>query len=486
MTIDFRTLLIVHVLVSVALALLMAVFWRGHRGTPGLAQWTLGACLIGVATIFGTLRGFIPELFTIVVANAMGVAGMAAMWIGIRLFYGRPTYWSGALWAVAGVAVFLAMRTYVVDDIQSRIVVISFAHSVICLHCAYELLRAPSRRFPSPATLTALLFALLTVTTGFRAVASIVTPPDPDVFAPNLAQSIHFLITLVCKILILLALMMMALQRLQRELESRNREMEAARARAESASRAKSDFLATMSHELRTPLNAIIGFSDVQRQELFGPLGHDRYREYAADIHASGSHLLDLITSILDISKAEAGKLRVSPVMLDPWKVLDSTLPLIRGAAEAKRIRLTAEAPETELVCHADPQALKQILLNLLSNAVKFTAEDGAVNVRLSAPAADIVEFQVCDTGIGIAPEELPRLMRPFEQGAAGYSRQNGGTGLGLPLVDALVRLHEGSLHIESALGKGTTATVRLPSRFKPAFAAAASPPLPSAASSAL
>lgn len=471
MTIDFRTLLIVHVLVSVALALLMVVFWRGHRSTPGLAQWTLGACLIGVATIVGTLRGFIPEFFTIVVANATGVAGMAAMWIGIRLFYGRTAGWGGALWVVAGIALFLALQTYVVDDIQNRIVVISLTHAVICLHCAYELLRGAPRRFPSPATLTALLFALLAVTTGFRALASIITPPDPDIFAPNLAQSIHFLITLVGKILILLALMMMALQRLQRELETRNAELEAARAHAESASRAKSDFLATMSHELRTPLNAIIGFSDVQRQELFGPLGDDRYREYAKDIHASGSHLLDLIGSILDISKAEAGKLRVAPVMLDPAAVLDSTLPLIRGTAEAKRLCLTVDVPETPLMCHADPRALKQILLNLLSNAVKFTAEEGAVTVRLRAQPEGIVEFQVYDTGIGIAQEELPRLMRPFEQATNGYS-QNGGTGLGLPLVDALVRLHEGTLHIESALGEGTKVTVQLPARFKPAFAA--------------
>lgn len=473
MNIDFRTLLIVHVLVSVALALLMVVFWRTHRGTPGLAQWTLGAALIGLATIGGTLRGFIPDLLTIVAANATGVAGMAALWIGIRLFYGRPARWRGALWAVAAIAAFLALRTYVVDDIQSRIVVISVALAGLCLLCAYELVRAPSRRFLSPATLAALLFGLVAVSTGFRAVASIITPPEPDIFAPNLAQSIHFLTTLVSKILIILALLMMALQRLQWQLESRNHELEGARARAESASRAKSDFLATMSHELRTPLNAIIGFSDVQRQELFGPLGHARYREYATDIHASGRHLLDLITSILDISKAEAGKLQVVPVMLDPGEVLDSTLPLIRGAAEAKRIRLITEVPETQLVCHADPQALKQILLNLLSNAVKFTTDEGAVTVRLQAQADDIVEFQVCDTGIGIAQSELPRLMRPFEQAATGYSQQNGGTGLGLPLVDALVRLHDGTLHVESALGKGTTVTVRLPSRFNPALAAA-------------
>ncbi len=120
-------------------------------------------------------------------------------------------------------------------------------------------------------------------------------------------------------------------------------------------------------------------------------------------------------------------------------------MPLIRGAADAKRIRLSVEVPETQPICRADPQALKQIFLNLLTNAVKFTPEGGAVAVQLRGPAKGIVEFTVRDTGVGIAPAELPRLMKPFEQAARGYSRQNGGSGLGLPLVDSLVRLHGGT-----------------------------------------
>src|SRR5262249_10239275 len=151
------------------------------------------------------------------------------------------------------------------------------------------------------------------------------------------------LVALIGKILFVVSLLMMAAQRLQSQLEVRNRELESARARAEDASRAKSEFLATMSHELRTPLNAIIGFSDLQRQEMFGPLGHERYRQYATDIHASGAHLLELITTILDISKAEAGKLEVLPVDIDPRSALDTAVTLIRGAAEAKRIRLSTE-----------------------------------------------------------------------------------------------------------------------------------------------
>jgi cell cycle sensor histidine kinase DivJ len=228
-----------------------------------------------------------------------------------------------------------------------------------------------------------------------------------------------------------------------------------------------------MSHELRTPLNAIIGFSDVQRQGMFGPLGHPRYREYAEDIHASGMHLLDLITSILDISKAEAGKLEVVPVSLDPRSVLDAAVPLIRGAAEAKQIRLSIEAPRAPFTCRADPRALKQIFLNLLSNAVKFTPEGGMVAVLLRHLVGGDVEFIVRDTGIGIASADLPRLMKPFEQASRGYSQRNGGTGLGLPLVDALVRLHKGTLHVDSALGMGTTITVRLPSPGITAIAAA-------------
>jgi two-component system cell cycle sensor histidine kinase PleC len=342
--------------------------------------------------------------------------------------------------------------------------VISAVLSAGCLLCAYELLRGPARTLRTSATLAAVLFGLVASTLAFRAVSTILWPPEPYAFAPTAAQGVHFLVSLVSKILLVVTLLMMAVQRLQRQVEARNVELEAAKSRAEEASRAKSEFLATMSHELRTPLNAIIGFSDVLRQEMFGPSGHPRYREYAADINASGAHLLDLITTILDISKAEAGKLKVEPIDLDPRAALDTAVPLVRGAAEAKRIRLSVELPDGPLRCRADPQALKQILLNLLSNAVKFTPTGGTVTARLRALAHTGVEFVVRDSGIGIAEADLPRLMKPFEQAAHGYAQKNGGTGLGLPLVDALVRLHGGTFKVESTVGVGTTVTVRLPS----------------------
>jgi signal transduction histidine kinase len=464
MSMDVRTLLVVHTVATLTLAALMAAFWRAHRSTPGLGLWALGTASIGFGVLAAALRGILPDALSIVGANAAGVAGVAALWNGIRAFDGRKVRWTAAVAAVLGVAAFLAHQTYVVDDILARTIVASAVPSLGCALCAYELWRGPARTLRGPAVLAALSLALVAATLGFRAASVVVAPPEPNLFAPYPAQSAHFVVALVSKILIVFSLLMMAAQRLQREIEARNFDLQAATDRAEDASRAKTEFLAMMSHELRTPLNAILGFSDVQRREMFGPLGHERYRQYAADIHSSGTHLLELITTILDISKAEAGKLEVAPIDLDPRAALEATIPLVTGQAEAKGIRLRVELPEAPLACRADPQALKQILLNLLSNALKFTPEGGAVTVRLRASAPSGIEFVVSDSGIGIAQADLPRLMKPFEQASRGYRERNGGTGLGLPLVDALVRLHGGTFRLESTPGAGTTATVRLPS----------------------
>jgi signal transduction histidine kinase len=462
-SIDVRTLLVVHALVSVTLAMLMAVFWQSHRSTPGLGQWTLAITLLGVGVLTGMLRGFIPDFFSIVMANMIGVLAIAAFWNGIRLFDGRPARWAGVLVVTAFYGLYLTYQTYVVDDILRRVVVNSAVMAAGCFLCVHELWRGPARTLWTPAMLAAVLFGIVGLTLVGRGIATLTMPPmAPTEFAASAAITIYFLVSLLSKILVVVALLMMAVQRLQWQLEVRAADLEIARARSEQASRAKSEFLAMMSHELRTPLNAIIGFSDVQRHEMFGPL-NPRYRDYADDIHASGSHLLDLITSILDISKAEAGKLEVVLVNLDLRSVLDGAVPLVRVAAEAKHIRLSIDSPRVSLACRADPQALKQILLNLLSNAIKFTPEGGSVTVQLRQVGRDTAEFVLRDTGIGIEAADLPRLMKPFEQASRGYANRNGGTGLGLPLVDALVRLHGGTLKIDSVAGLGTTVTVRLP-----------------------
>jgi signal transduction histidine kinase len=462
MHIDLRTLFIVHALISLALALLMLVFWRSHRKMPGLGEWTLATGLVGVSVLGIGLRGSIPDLVSIPIAHGVAITGLAAVWNGTRRFEGRSTHWPASL-ATAGVFVaFITYYTYAAENISIRAIASSGVSAAFALMCTIELLRGHARRLRDSAVLAAALFGVMALTLAARTLWFVIWPPGTDIFALTAGQAVSFLISLIGNILIVVSLLMMAAQRLQWEIEQRNVELEAARATAEQASRAKSAFLATMSHELRTPLNAIIGFSDAQSRELFGPL-LPRYREYAADILASGTHLLEVITTILDISKAEAGKLEVDPVDLDPRAALDAVLPLIREAATAKRISLAVELPSAPVACHADPQALKQILLNLLANAVKFTPEEGTVTVIIRAAAEGWVEFVVRDTGIGIDEDELPRLMKPFEQANHGYSGRSDGTGLGLPLVDALVRLHGGSLRIDSRPGLGTAVTIRLP-----------------------
>jgi two-component system cell cycle sensor histidine kinase PleC len=254
------------------------------------------------------------------------------------------------------------------------------------------------------------------------------------------------------------------LERSQAELSELARKYEAEKVRAEAANQAKSEFLANMSHELRTPLNAINGFSEIMLGEMFGPLGDGRYKDYARDILNSGQHLLSVINDILDMSKIEAGKmtLRVEPVALD--EVVEAAVRLVRTRAEDAGLALSLQLPDLPEI-EADYRALKQVVLNLLSNAVKFTPRGGRVAVRAERLGRERVRISVQDTGIGIAPEDLERLARPFEQIESQHAKTQQGTGLGLALSKALVEMHGGALELASAPGQGTTASISLPVR---------------------
>jgi two-component system cell cycle sensor histidine kinase PleC len=270
------------------------------------------------------------------------------------------------------------------------------------------------------------------------------------------------------------------LERSQAQLGELARKYEAEKIRAEGANKAKSEFLANMSHELRTPLNAINGFSEIMVGEMFGPMGDRRYVEYARDILSSGQHLLALINDILDMSKIEAGKmnLRFEPLPLED--VIEDAVRLVQNRAEAAGLSLKVDLPDLPEV-EADYRAIKQILLNLLSNAIKFTPHGGRIEVsgtRRHDPLGERVRISVRDTGIGIAPEDLARLARPFEQIESQHSKTQQGTGLGLALTKSLVEMHEGSLEIASEPSKGTTVSFVLPLRHaaaneRNAFAAA-------------
>ena len=237
--------------------------------------------------------------------------------------------------------------------------------------------------------------------------------------------------------------------------------LERERDEAVMASQSKSEFLAAMSHELRTPLNAIIGFSDLMKQRLFGPMPA-RYAEYADLIHESGVHLLDLIGDVLDMSKIEADRYELAVESFDARDVAETTAKLVRLRAEDRGLTLSTDLGDEPLEVEADRKALRQILLNLLSNAIKFTPEGGVVAVLARANGGELV-IAVGDTGQGISAGEIERLGTPYLQTRSGQESDERGTGLGLSLVSALARMHGGSMQIESAPGEGTTVTIRMP-----------------------
>ena len=231
--------------------------------------------------------------------------------------------------------------------------------------------------------------------------------------------------------------------------------------RAEEANQTKSKFLANMSHELRTPLNAIIGFSEIMESGMFGTLGSEKYQEYCHDILTSGHYLLEVINDILDMSKIEAGRMKLDMEPLDLSKTLAESLRVVSGRAEGKNLTVDADIEGTISVV-ADRRAIKQIIVNLLSNAVKFTPDGGKVVVRTRLLSKSIV-LMIADTGIGIAPQSLARLGRPFEQVESQLTKSYHGSGLGLAIARSLTTLHGGSMRLRSKLGTGTVVWVSLP-----------------------
>ena len=231
--------------------------------------------------------------------------------------------------------------------------------------------------------------------------------------------------------------------------------------RAEEANQAKSKFLANMSHELRTPLNAIIGFSEIMESGMFGPLGADKYGEYCRDIHQSGQYLLDVINDILDMSKIEAGRIRLDLSDIRIGRFLNDAMRVVSARADDKKLTLTPDIPHG-IRLTADNRLLKQIVLNLLSNAVKFTPEGGRITIR-ARRAAGWVRIAIADTGIGITNDALAKLGRPFEQVESQLTKSHQGSGLGLAIARSLTELHGGTMRIRSTLGRGTFVLLRLP-----------------------
>ena len=253
---------------------------------------------------------------------------------------------------------------------------------------------------------------------------------------------------------------------LQSEIAERKRietELRSAKEQAEVANRAKSEFLAMMSHELRTPLNAVIGFAEIMAGQFFGPLGSEQYRRYANDIHMSGKHLLSLINDILDLSKIEANRFELHEEILSvarSWRAVHS---ILQESISSAGLALEADVSNSLPRLCGDERAIRQILINLLSNAVKFTPEGGRITITAGVDPEGRLILSVADTGIGISEQDLADVILPFKQVDASLARKFEGTGLGLPLTQRLVEMHDGQLEIESALGVGTTVKLTFP-----------------------
>ncbi len=254
-------------------------------------------------------------------------------------------------------------------------------------------------------------------------------------------------------------------EKLINELQRQRDAAEEARRRAEDASRAKSRFLATMSHELRTPLNAIMGFSEIIANEMLGPVRVERYREYAGDIHRSGSYLLSLIEDVLNLSRIEAGRLELREEVVDVQAEAASAINLVHLKAQEKGVRLSLEEAARKVRLKGDSRAIRQMWINLAMNAVKFTPSGGHVGLRIRRLGGGGLALEVVDTGEGIPREELGKVMEGFARGASAERKAIDGAGLGLAIVNGLARMHDALFELESEVGKGTTARIVFPPR---------------------
>lgn len=239
-------------------------------------------------------------------------------------------------------------------------------------------------------------------------------------------------------------------------------ELARTKAEVEEASKSRSRFLSIISHELRTPMNAIIGFSEILKKEMLGPLGSTKYVEYADDIFSSAHHLLSLINDLLDMSKVDAGNWRLKKNPVDVGEFVRACCRLIAEQAAVRAMTLEVDTPEEQVIARFDERAVRQVLLNLLSNAIKFTSDGGRLCVR-AAVERDALVISVADDGVGISPEDQTRVFDPFEQGENSLDRTHEGTGLGLALCKSLVELHGGNIGLESEVGHGTTITFHIP-----------------------
>ena len=469
---DIRTLFVAQVAVIMTAGTIMILSRQWQPGARSVGIWGAGGLCLGIGMALASLRGTAPDWLTILVANAITVMAPLTIWNGIRKFNGVRALWRETFALDAAFVAVMAYFVYVDANLPVRLALGSMLLASGCGASAYELFRRTDPALKRMSWTAGAAMSLVVVVHTSRAAMALFGPPQFSLFAPTTGNTAIYLAGIVVSSVIIFCLTMMANLQLQLELGQRSVELERiagdrdeARQRAEQANRAKSTFLTTMSHELRTPLNAILGFSELGPAIPSDTPLPARIKEYFGLIHQSGAHLLQMINDILDLSKVEAGKMDLDRAELDIADTVKSAIRLIAPQAAARNQHLEIAVATPPPALYADERAVRQVLFNLLSNAVRFTPEGGTVRVQAASASGGGTEIVVSDTGIGIPRAEIPRLTLPFEQIDNSYARSHGGTGLGLPLVDGLVRLHGGRLTIDSDAGAGTRVTIWIPPR---------------------
>jgi len=427
------------------------------------------------------------------------IAGLIVVLVGILAFVGNPLW--GAAWGCTALLLHLIAvmicRRYMGLEPNSRSLV-DWKRRFVAVETLYGLVFA-AYPFLFPHTFVAeslvgvdvVRFAMVIV---FISLSALVSAPLPaaavvstlpiavalagaHMLSPNIVDILVALCALGAELLFLYLTAQLHRQYAQNlvyraekdaalgEIEQSKAVSDEARRRAEAANMAKSQFLATMSHELRTPLNAILGFSEVMRNEMLGPIENDAYKDYLNDIYSSGQHLLKLINEILDLSRIEAGKRELREELLSLVDVAKEAKGLLDLKARQKNIKVSEHFEEGMPKIVVDEQAIRQVTLNLLANALKFTPAGGEVVLKVGRTQAGGQYISVRDNGPGIPEDELPIVLSAFGQSSISIKNAEQGTGLGIPIVQALIHLHGGSFLLRSKLGLGTEAIAILPAK---------------------
>lgn len=483
------TLMMTFTVMAVMLTIAMGVYWARQETIPGLGLWTV-AILCGAFGVGALVaRGAVPLWVSVFFGNLGVFLGCIFILGGIRCFGGRKPHWTMPLLTIAIMMAVLLYDVLTRNDIVFRSIICAVWLAGIYGLCAMECWRTGQRGTARRLwVLPAVVFVTMSVVMAVRIVGILLDPENTTLFAPNPAQGVNFLLSIVGVVAAAIAMMGLSNEWLQRRLHMEAaenarvaRERDQAAQAAEAANQAKSLFLATVSHEIRTPINAIMG-----GVEILG--GNDSLDDGGTRILAvmdkAGQSMLALLDDLLDISRIETGHLSLQPQPVDLHQRLRDAVDLMASRAAGAGLTLDLSiAPDVPRYVSIDPARLRQILLNLIGNAVKFTQQGGvqvlagrATDAALPAGSGIPVRIIVADTGIGIPAAKLPHVFEAFYQVEAGDKRRYGGVGLGLAICRRLVGMMGGTIRVDSAVGRGTAFTVDVPMPTAPAPEQVASP----------